>query len=104
MVNLLLGSYDSKETKSYLYWIDYLGSHTGYAQCRTELTGTTFPLILSWSCSIVTIAQAWLCLKGVELLERCVRKIYECSVVFVWTGSKEEAVASVSEPAMEIAA
>ena len=61
MVNLLLGSYDSKETKS---WIDYLGSHTAGMHSAVRSSQVRCSLLDRYHRSSMTVPEE------VEVLER----------------------------------
>ena len=76
VVNLLLGGFDSKESKSYLYWMDYLGT-LGTVPYGAQGYGSNFVLGLldRYHRSNMTVAE------GVELLEKCVKEIQKRLII-----------------------
>ncbi len=75
-VNLLLGGFDSKESKSYLYWMDYLGT-LGVVPYGAQGYGSNFVLGLldRYHRSDMTVDE------GVELLEKCVKEIQKRLII-----------------------
>lgn len=75
-VNLLLGGYDSKESKSYLYWMDYLGT-LGVVPYGAQGYGSNFVLGLldRYHRPNMTIEE------GEELLEKCVKEIQKRLII-----------------------
>lgn len=75
-VNLLLGGYDSSESKSYLYWMDYLGT-LGTVPYGAQGYGSNFVLGLldRYHRPNMTVEE------GVELLEKCVKEIQKRLII-----------------------
>ncbi len=114
-VNLLLGGFDSNESKSYLYWMDYLGT-LGTVPYGAQGYGSNFILGLLDRYHRSNMTEA----EGVELLEKCIKEIQKRLIInlpsFSYyiidsngfsekrtiTAASEEAVSSVSEIAMAI--